>query len=504
MRAEKPRARGERVLSARAADECSDDRLLHRTSADPGGSVSGAAAPGRALTLTGAIGVPAVTAVVVTLVLLAASHLGLARVALVGAAGACLVALCILPYRFLPSAMLVAGALVPVAYVAITPYDRFSGPATVVILVWLVRSIGRPRSTRAPTVLSVAFGSALVVLLFYSVVTIDLPGSVAWASTAVVMVGGVAYAATRTDHSALGPLVRTWLVLGCLLGVFAVIEFVTHANPLSTFYASNPYPIVQEWSVYRVTTTLGHPLMNGLFFAVTAVVACRFVVRRDEVVPLPLAAACAFLSTTGAVLSASRGAILGLAAGCSVIVLATLMGARMSLSRKLTYGAVLGVGALGAWLSPVIQARSGAREAASSSEYRTVVLNAALHELDVGHYLGSGAGTSQLRLAYAGIDLTLENSWAQLALSLGVPGVVAVIGLFLAIMMTGARRRALEVVSGTATFIIVMGTFNVIESNVQSLFVMSGLVAVVLIPRPSSRPSHSWSSVTTSRPMATR
>ncbi len=74
------------------------------------------------------------------------------------------------------------------------------------------------------------------------------------------------------EPAAARPIVSTWTGLAAVLGVYASLEaWVLRDNPLLGWaYRSAPAPdgFDQIWSVYRATTTMGHPLVNATFFAV--------------------------------------------------------------------------------------------------------------------------------------------------------------------------------------------------------------------------------------------
>ena len=52
-----------------------------------------------------------------------------------------------------------------------------------------------------------------------------------------------------------------------MLAAYGLVEFIAAKNLLDPWYALAVSPLVQKWDTYRITTTIGHPLLNGMFFS---------------------------------------------------------------------------------------------------------------------------------------------------------------------------------------------------------------------------------------------
>ncbi|MBL8926500.1 MAG: hypothetical protein JNM77_09685, partial [Pseudonocardia sp.] len=69
-------------------------------------------------------------------------------------------------------------------------------------------------------------------------------------------------------------LVRAWAWSAGVLSAYGLVEFIAGKNLLDPWYALAVSPLVQKWDTYRITTTIGHPLLNGMFFAASFALFC--------------------------------------------------------------------------------------------------------------------------------------------------------------------------------------------------------------------------------------
>ena len=218
---------------------------------------------------------------------------------------------------------------------------------------------------------------------------------------------------------------------------FATFEGVTQWNPLAAHYTVDGQPLVQKWAVYRVETTLGHPLVNAMFFATSAAVMTMLAIEK----PTRWRVTAAMLSTSGLVFTASRTGVIGLSLGIGVALVA------MTFSRRTHDRTQDHRDQPSSWrphrrLS--VSDPQGARSVSRSSgiDARTVQRDTRLARGDPWR-----TGTSDPDQAPpsaesigAGRSLVLENSLLQLGVSTGLPGVAVLFVLLGAVAGTAVRR----------------------------------------------------------------
>jgi hypothetical protein len=418
---------------------------------------------------------PASLAVGLSLVSAPLRVLGMA-LALVGLAAAFL-----MPRTWLPGLALCAYALIPTAYLSLPQaFGRFLTPAVIVLFVWACRTLWDGLDERQPLprywwLVSAAFCIWIVALTFESAHRMR---SALWCVVVVatIVLGGGA--AARSPHVR-NTLLKTWTALAIVLGAAGTLEGVTHLNPLASHYEINGQAIRQVWSVYRIETTLGHPVANAMFFATTAAV----MVVRAMVRPSMMRLAAALLSTSALTFTASRAGVLGLAIGVGVSLIALTVASSASLGRKILIAGALVAVVWGASQAPMLVKRESSSEGQASSVYRSQVLHTAFSVMRSGHYVGSGPGTSQDTVTEAGGSLTIESSPLQLGISIGLPGLV----LFaLLVGFAGAaaiRAERWESVAGLIACVTGASAFNAWDSAPESL----ALLALVMLTCLASR-----------------
>lgn len=407
----------------------------------------------------------------------------LAIVAIVALVATCI--LFIVPRYVLPSLALVVFAVLPVGYVSEVPFSvgRFFTPALVVFLVWIIRGLGsRGPVERTPawTVTSVVTVSWLI----YSTLTsIDPVKSAMWTSSFVVLVLLVGRLAFRVDERTTSSLLRTWLWLGVVLGALGLLEGVIGRSLFGKLYVAADGGFDDRWSVYRITTTLGHPLMNGTFFAVTATLALFVAVQTKS----RLAAVSAVFSTAGVAFTVSRSATLALVVGVAAGIILLLTNREQSFGKKIVTTCMVVVGAAGLLYSPLLAERSGSVEGASSTQYRESVIDTALGLSAGDNYLGSGVGTSNIRAIDAGEQFTIENSFLGVLTSAGVPGVMLVSVLLLVAIVTAIKRGRTPVAAAFVAYAVVAAGWPIWENIPGAFVIESALLLLALAPKPAQQ-----------------
>jgi hypothetical protein len=408
--------------------------------------------------------------------------------------------LAVLPRHWLPSVALVAFALLPVKWLPVPDLLSTVTPSALVLAVWAVRLLAEERlvltalgrSRRPRVALAVVAGLWLVV----TTVTSASPAvSLGWALSFTMLVLVPSVFAVFEPRAGM-ILLRSVAALTAVLGLAAAVEtWVLQANPLlQRFYAAaGPADsFTQIWSVYRATTTLGHPLVNGAFFTTTTCLALGgFLLSRRA----PWLAAVA-LGAAGVVASGSRGAALGLALG--VLVTAVLeVRARPDdrVARALLAGPLLA----GAAMALLLQHRASTADGPDSLAYRLKVLTPGIDVASRNPLLGTGPGTagylkseqSPLVSSRSGFDpipeLSFENSWLELLIGIAVPGVVLLITLVLLVGWQARLAQRSGVAGAVVAWTVTAGTFNLVEGHRPALMLFGALV-VAAVSAPDGRP----------------
>lgn len=389
------------------------------------------------------------------------------------------VAVC-LPAWLLPGISLWLFALLPVGYLIGVPnwVGRFYSPAVVVLLIWCVRvgwRTGRRDLVRSLRWLVPVF----VVLLALSYIGLSPARSVNWLIVVAVAVALPAALLGAVDERTSGALLRSWFALGIALSIVAVIESLLETNPLSRYYSFD-----QHWALYRVSTTLGHPLMNGTFFSVTACLAAFAITRVGA--PRATAFFCFVLCALAAGLTGSRSGVYALVSGLAVGLLVTLVSGRTSIANKFL-GIVLGVVALVVLPAlPTIAGRAASAEGAASSLYRDYVVRLAGRLFLQRPIVGYGPGNSSIATAQSGAKLPLENSVLGTLVSGGVIGTAALLVLVVVVVVRVVRSGRADGVAALAAYVVAGAAFPLWESNPAGLALV-GLV-VLATPRPGAVP----------------
>ena len=118
-------------------------------------------------------------------------------------------------------------------------------------------------------------------------------------------------------------LVRAWAWSAGVLSAYGLVEFIAAKNLLDPWYALRCLPLVQKWDTYRITTTIGHPLVNGMFFSASFALFCWQLLDERSVIGRKAAVLGMAASLGATVLSGSRSALIATAFGGAVLSLAS-------------------------------------------------------------------------------------------------------------------------------------------------------------------------------------
>jgi hypothetical protein len=382
-----------------------------------------------------------------------------------------------LPAFVLPSLSLLLWVILPTPYLAVPQlFGRYVTPSVALLGVWALRTLASRRSA-ATSRTAWCLGGALVAWLILRLqASIEPSRSVAWTAVIVLAVVLVTIASPVADPRTGSALLRSWTAIAVVLGCGGILEGLTHQNPLASHFQVNGVHIGQTWSVYRIETTVGHPLLNGLFFATTTALVVLLCVAQFSWFRLLGAGAGAL----ALVYTASRSALLGFGLGIGAALVLVVVSSPLPLGRKVVYTLALAVAVAGLAHAPVLEHRNRSAEAQSSSQYRQEVVSASLTEMRRLGYIGSGAGTSQTLRLRDGENPALENSVLQLGVSIGLPGLVAFSAVLALVSVAALRRARFYVIAGLVAFATASAGYNVWDSN-PSAFAVLGLLAVLAL-----------------------
>lgn len=371
--------------------------------------------------------------------------------------------------RLLWVLMLVVFAALPLAYLPVPDALLTVSPAVLVVLVLGLRAVLDGRGPRA-TVIGPAGLLVLALAGWLAVTVASSPYravSVGWFVSYACLATLPALLAMR-DPRVRDVVSRTWVVLGAVLGAYALVEtFVLQANPLlDRFYSAGADPLVQEWSVYRATTTLGHPVSNGSFFTVAVPLALGAAVHRRS----GAAALAALLAAGGVVASGSRSAFAATLVGAAVVVL--LPGARRDGRAPAVAARAAGALAIGVALvlgSAYLAVRDDSGEGGTSAAFRVTQVPIALQRVAESPVLGTGPGAASLSqeslLARVGGAGAFESYWLELAVGAGIPGLLLGAAVLVAAVVAAVRTGAPEVAGAVLAWTVSVTFVNALEGG---------------------------------------
>lgn len=386
----------------------------------------------------------------------------------------------IVPLRHMPSVGLAAFALVPVYYLPIPTINGGISPALVVLVVYALRAM------RGSTLLSGGWtGWALSVscvwMALSTVYSTEWSASLLWLINFVFLVAIPLLAAPSIEGTA-HSLRRTWIGLSGVLGLFALVEFALRENPIfGSFYASGVTPLNVGSDVYRITTTLGHPLVNGAFFAMGSILAMHYALtRRSRTATVALAT-----SVSGLILTFSRTSV---AAGLAGLVLVTgivLAATRFErVNKKVLIGSCLAVLIVFPVATTLLAERWGSAEARGSTVTRLLTIEAGVTLAERFEPLGAGPGRSDAVKRDLGIGdprRGIESSWIQVWVSLGSVGAL-VLALVVVTAVFSGFARSPDAAVALIVYASVIATFNLIEAHRPALLLL-GVLLVLCVDR---------------------
>lgn len=368
------------------------------------------------------------------------------------------------PKRHLPSIALVCLIMVPRQLYAETILNNFSVPL-VIMIIWRIRLlVDEPRRRRQSTVFVVVLLLVLGAWMFWvSFLAGTAPFRFTYALAFVLTLGIVLSSRASSDQVA--RVLTTWQVLAVVLAAYSLVEFVLQRNlvfdPLIALAGSEP---VQHWSVYRSYASLGHPLYAGLFFSIAFAISVGRKLEGGGNGQLVYAG----VSLAGVLLTVSRNSLGAAAAAAAIIIVASMFSSRSKVPAivRVGLGLLVVAGVALAFQSSVFQERVDSAEADSSTAARDVLLDLTLRTAAAHGWLGAGAASAADAAApFNAGEVYIEGAWYQILISLGVPGVVLFLALFLGSIGFALRKGRFAAAGAMVAYAFSISFTPVLESH---------------------------------------
>lgn len=416
----------------------------------------------------------------VVVVVLGAGRLG--ALVLVGLLA--VLALSVIPERFLPALCLALWALVPRRLTVELFGVEMVFPLVFVMALWAIRSFRAQRDEqlvdRARPVMMWLFIALAIWFAFVTVIGRHWGQSLTWVLAFILL---WAVPSLLSHRRMLAPLVKTWMVLAVILGLYALVEAFFQQNfvygrVLDTFAGEE----AQRWSVYRASASFGHPLYASLFFSAAFALALGKLIEtpKKRYAVVALIAALAMVSTV------SRTGLVAAAVAAAIVLLLAVVRARISGMAKFGLVAATAAGLLLATSSGAFLERSGSGEASSSSVAREWVFSLAFEAASRSGWIGSGPGTSADTVrALDSFQILVENAYLQLLVSVGIPGLLLVLLLLGTTVIVSIVRRSYGALGALVALSVSIAGFNGLESN-PSIMVLFGAVFAMVWAGPST------------------
>lgn len=396
------------------------------------------------------------------------------------------------PLRLLVPFTVVAVLLLPLDQVSSPTWLRQVPVAALPLGVLLVRApITRPLA-RVRVALAVGLtGWLLASFLLMEPPTGGITRGAVW--LAVVLVCVLLAAATPRRLPGRGGA-ELFVIAGItVIAVLAIIEAkVLQSNPVfGGLFAGGDSPILQKWGAYRATTSLGHPLVNGVVLATGLTLAAGRALSDDQLrMPLGVGAA---VMAAGVLATQSRTALAAAALGLALLLFSRQSGGRRMRLAKI----VLAVGmALGSIVAvQAVATRLNTNEAERSASDRAALPGLVADAMALSGPTGAGPGQAadlvqREDLRSATRSQRLESGLAEWLIATGWVGAALFYGLLAAVVLR-ALRSPPHAAAGAALAALCVATagFNAFEPHAK-LLVFAGVLIVLATangPRAAAR-----------------
>lgn len=415
----------------------------------------------------------------------AVSDTTVAQLAAVGIAGLLgLLALLLFPVHVLPTLSMAIVLFVPDRLIDAVGFP-LTTPSAIVLIIWAVRkkvreglvNYGQPGMSRR----TIPRSLRTVLVLFFAwliphTIASPVPSfSVAWLLTFMTAVLVPLFVKDREHEVDL--LRRSIPVLTSIAAIYAIAQSIMQSNFLyDPIYLMAGRDSVQHWEVYRADASFGHPLTAGLVFAVgLSFSAGRWIETRQHI----FLVGCA-LQSLGLMLTVSRGSYVAAGMAVAFLVFAAMAAGR-HFGRARAFLVTIG---FASFITYVLQSdafvkRATSDEALASTEARNNLAQIALDATNSTNWLGGGlAASSVIAAPFNFQELPIENSYLQILIGIGLPGLILFAALLIVAVRWGYRYRNLAAASAIMAFAVAISGYAAIDT-VLSLIVLLGLLAMM-------------------------
>lgn len=391
--------------------------------------------------------------------------------------------LSVIPARFLPALCLALWALVPRRLTVELLGVDMVFPLAFIMALWAIRSFRAQRdgqgADKARPVMIALFVVLAIWCVFVTVIGRQWGQSLTWVLAFVLL---WAVPSILSNRRMVNALVKTWMVLAVVLGVYALIESAFQQNFLyGRVIDALAGEEAQRWSVYRSSASFGHPLYASLFFSAAFALALGKLIEtpKKRYAMVALIAALAMVSTV------SRTGIVAAAVAAAVVLLLAVVRAQISGMAKFGLVVATGAGLLFATTSGAFLERSSSGEASSSSVAREWVFSLAFEASSRTGWIGSGPGTSADTVrALDSFQILVENAYLQLLVSVGIPGLVLFVLILAVSGVVAVSRRTYGALGALIALAVSIAGFNGLESS-PSIMILLGAVSAMIWAGPT-------------------
>jgi len=376
------------------------------------------------------------------------------------------------------SIILLTVTLVPWDYLNSNSTLIYFNPGLAVAVVFLLRRLLTEKMSELRVKVLAAGGLFAIYLSILAILKEHQHGL--FQSVVLALISALVWFVFPAFMSTESVIEKNWLTilgLSICLGSFGILEFMTRKNTFSWFFESSFQLLTQKWGTYRITTTLGHPLVNGLIFAILGVLCLYLAASRIHTFAAYSAVA---VATTAEAMTGSRSGLLAMGIGYAL-----LLWLKFLRSSKWSMWFILLVSSLLALFLSLEQfgvyQRFSLSESAESTTYRFYLLEQIPKFITNNGILGVGPFSSATEWQKQDLSgLPLENSTIQLLFSYGLLGLVA-LSLFLTKNVVGNLRTPKGFGSAPVllAFIIAASGFNFFEAFPSFLALTSVIVSLL-------------------------
>lgn len=411
---------------------------------------------------------------------MARGHQGPAELVVVGLV---LLVLLAVPLSWLPIAAVTVCLTVPADQLGLPAVVHGAVLPMLPFAAWLLRSQTARTGWGPLRALGVVVGAWLILSEVFAPIRTNQ--GIKWFLCALLTTAAVAVL-ERGELDAAG-FRRYFLNLTTPLALFAIVEGMLGENPVYGRFYSQHISWSQDWSTYRATTLMGHPIFNGTIFATAIVLTASDIL-----------AARARMSTSlirfgvlvgGLAATQSRGAAIAVLPGLLTVLVFQRSG-RGQGTRKLALVA-LGALAIGT-IATSLAARNDSAEGRDSAAVRSAMPARAKASLEGTTIFGAGPGQAEAYRVVRQLqdsDMPLENSYAELFVALGPLGALVFTALLVGAVLRGLGTPGrVGEASALLTILVAIAGYNAIESR-PSLLVLVGLLICSIMaagPQPAA------------------